>query len=262
MNRRLSTLGGLLALLLVLLLPSRGLAIEGLPGSTWGEASHDVDSLVGSGAMGYVNQGVDWIVLPGGVAFNTYAEFRYRLRSRNNDFYNAYGPLVGAELRKWIFKAGVDYIWERFPNLSETDNKFQYYLRWYDAWDLKNAVPTLKTLPVAGLSGSIWGELSHDVDSLVGNGAIGYLNQRVDWIVLPGHITLNTFAEFRYRLRSRNNDFYNAYGPAIGVELRQSVFRLGADYFWERYPGLNETDSKVQFYLTWFVDWDLMRLKK
>lgn len=237
-------------------------AIEALPGSTWGQVSHDIDSLVGTGGIGYINQGIDWVILPGGIPLNTYAEFRYRLRSRNNDFYNAYGPLVGVEIRKSIFRLGADYIWERFPHLAETDNKFQFYLRWYKDWDLKRAVPGLGSLPVAGLSGSTWGELSHDVDSLVGNGAIGYVNQGIDWFRLPGQITVNTFAEFRYRLRSRNNDLYNAYGPAVGVELRKSVFKLGADYYWERFPDLAETDAKFQFYLTWYYDWDLMKWRR
>ena len=235
-------------------------AIEGLPGSTWGEVSHDVDSLVGNGSMGFLNQGIDWVILPGGMTLNTFAEFRYRLRSRNNDFYNAYGPLVGMELKKSIFGLGADYHWERFPELSETDAKFQFYLRWYYNWDLKRAIPAFKALPVQGLSGSSWGELSHDTSSFIGNGIIGYVNQGIDWVLLPGGVTLNTFAEFRYRLRSRNNDFYNAYGPALGAELRKENIALGVDYFWERFPDLPETDGKVQYYLRWYFDWDLKKI--
>ena len=255
------TVASLLVFGLIVSLPERAKAIEGLPGSTWGQASHDVDSLVGNGIIGYLNQGIDWTTLPGGITFNTFAEFRYRLRSRNSDFYNAYGPTVGIELRKSVFKLGADYYWERFPDIPETDDKFQFYLGWYVDWDLKSKIQPLRSLSVRGFPGSTWGQVSHDVDSLVGNGTIGYLNQGIDWITLPGGITFNTFAEFRYRLRSRNTEFYNAYGPAVGIELKKSIFKLGADYYWERFPNIPVTDDKFQFYLTWYVDWDLMRLK-
>ena len=126
--------------ILILSLPVRALSIEGLPGSTWDAFTHDFDSLVGSGAQGYVNQGIDWTTLPGGITFNTFAEFRYRLRTDNNDFYNAYGPALGIELRRPIFKLGADYYWERFPGLDETDAKFQVYLTWYYDWDLKRLI--------------------------------------------------------------------------------------------------------------------------
>ena len=132
-----SVLGGILVFILILSLPVRALSIEGFSGSTWDTATHDFDSLVGSGLQGYVNQGIDWTTLPGGIGLNTFAEFRYRIRSENTDFYNAYGPALGIEFRKSPFKLGVDYYWERFPGLDETDAKFQVYLTVYYDWDLK-----------------------------------------------------------------------------------------------------------------------------
>ena len=257
-----SVWGGIFVFILILSLPVRALSIEGYSGSTWGQVSHDFDSLVGSGTLGYVNQGIDWTTLPGGIGFNTFAEFRYRLRTENNDFYNAYGPALGIEFRKSIFKLGADYYWQRFPGLNELDNKFQIYLTLYSDWNLKKKIQLLNALPVEGFSGSTWDIFSHDFDSLVGSGAQGYLNQGIDWTTLPGGITFNTFAEFRYRLRTENNDFYNAYGPALGIEFRRHIFKLGVDYYWERFPGLNEWDNKFQIYLTWYFDWDLMKLKK
>ena len=110
-------------------------------------------------------------------------------------------------------------------------------------------------LDVQGLPGSTWGNVSHDLDRLVGTGAMGYVNQGIDWTTLPGEITFNTFAEFRYRFRNENEEFYNAYSEAVGLEFRRSPFRLGMDYVWERFAG--EQSKKVQYYLTWFYDWDL-----
>jgi stress response protein SCP2 len=246
---------GILIVGLILSKPAYALDVQGLPGSTWGNVSHDVDKLVGTGAMGYINQGIDWVELPGEITVNTFAEFRYRFRSENQEFYNAYSSAVGLEFKRSPFRLGMDYAWERLPSLHEQSNKVQYYLTWYYDWDLKRASPG--GLNVQGFPGSTWGNISHDVDKLVGTGAMGYINQGIDWVRLPGEITFNTFAEFRYRFRSENKEFYNAYSKAVGLEFKKSPFRLGMDYVWERFPALGEQSDKVQYYLTWFYDWDL-----
>ena len=248
-------LGGVL-LAVGLLFSSTAVALDylGLPGSTWGSVSHDVDKLVGSGTMGYVNQGIDWVKLPGAITFNTFAEFRYRFRSENNEFYNAYSGATGIEFKRAPFRLGIDYVWERFPVAGEQSNNIQYYLAYYYDWDLNRG-----SRKVLGYPGSIWGWVSHDVNSLVGSGAMGYINQGIDWARLPGAITFNTFAEFRYRFRSDNKEFYNAYSGATGIEFKRSPFHLGMDYVWERFPAEGEQSNKVQYYLTWYYDWDLKR---
>jgi len=114
-------------------------------------------------------------------------------------------------------------------------------------------------LDIEGLPGSTWGHASYEKADIAGPGVLGYVNQGVDWITLPGELTLNTFAELRYRFREDNKEFFNAYGPAIGVELRRSPWHFGMDYYWERYPELSETSNRLQFYVSWFHDWDLMR---
>ena len=113
------------------------LKLRGFPGSTWGTVSHDVDTLVGTGTMGNVNQGIDWITLPGEITLNTFAEYRWRFRNRNDDFYDATSKAVGMDLRRSPLHLGVAYVWERFPNIGERSSKFQYYLTWYYDWDLK-----------------------------------------------------------------------------------------------------------------------------
>jgi len=255
MIRRIFISAGLLIVLLLHSMPVFALSLQGLPGSTWGNVTHDVDSLVGTGAMGYVNQGIDWVQLPGEITFNTFAEFRYRFRNENKEFYNAYSEAVGLEFKRSPFSLGMDYVWERFPAAGERSDKVQYYLTWFYDWDLKRA--PRGAIKVQGFPGSIWGNVSHDVDSLVGTGAMGYINQGIDWVQLPGEITFNTFTEFRYRFRNENKEFYNAYSEAVGLEFKRSPFRLGMDYVWERFPAVGEQSNKVQYYLSWFYDWDL-----
>lgn len=116
---------------------SSAFGIEGLPGSTWGQASYEKADIAGPGVLGYVNQGIDWTTLPGDLTVNTFTELRYRFRQDNKQYHNAYGPALGVELRRSPWHLGVDYYWERYPELSESSNRLQLYLRWYHDWDLK-----------------------------------------------------------------------------------------------------------------------------
>lgn len=129
--------GGVLIVLALMVSPRNAVAIDALPGSTWGTVSQDAENLEGPGAIGYLNQGIDWTTLPGGLVFNTFAELRYRFRGENKTFYNAYGPALGLELRKGSLHLGMDYYWQRFPELDESSNRLRYYLSWYYDWDLK-----------------------------------------------------------------------------------------------------------------------------
>lgn len=252
MSRRVIFAGLIVFAALSVAAPAAGLDYIGLPGSTWGALTHDVDSLVGSGTQGYINQGIDWVKLPGEITFNTFAEFRWRFRSENNEFYNAYSGATGVEFKRAPFRLGINYVWERYPAAGDQSNNMQYYISYYYAWDLNRG-----SQKVLGYPGSIWGWISHDVNELVGTGAQGYINQGIDWFQFPGAITFNTFAEFRYRFRSDNKDFYNAYSGATGLEFQRSPFHLGVDYVWERFPANHEQSNKVQYYLTWYYDWDL-----
>lgn len=233
--------------------PEKALTFQGLPGSTWDQISYDDDNLVGTGAIGYFNQGIDWTTLPGGITFNTFAELRYRFRSENKPYYNMYGEAAGVEFKKSIFHLGVDYYWQQFPALPDHSNEFEYYLSWFYDWNLKGK----KTKIIKDLPGSTWNHVFYNASSLEGNGVLGYLNQGIDWTTLPGGITFNTFAELRYRFRSENRPYYNTYGEAIGIELKKSIFHFGIDYIWEHYPELTDQSNKLQIYVSWFYDWDL-----
>jgi hypothetical protein len=120
-------------------------------------------------------------------------------------------------------------------------------------------VLTSPAFAIEGLPGSTWGQTSYEKADLSGPAIQGYVNQGIDWVTLPGDLTLNTFVELRYRLRENNKEFFNAHGPVLGVELRRSPFHLGVDYYWEQYPELNERSNRLQFYLSWYYDWDLKR---
>jgi hypothetical protein len=250
----------LCGMLLAVSIPAQG--IEGLPGSSWGYLTHSVQGLTGSGGAGWINQGIDWTTLPGDIIFNTYAEYRFRARTEQKDYYNSEGPAIGCELKKSFFRLGMDYYWERFPELDTYSNTREFYLTGYYNWDLNTSLNTSRKpmpLGIIGFPGAVWANLTYDVTGLTGSSAMGWINQGIDWIILPGGITLNTYAEYRFRARTKEKDYYDAEGPVIGLEFKKSFFRLGMDYYWERFPKLGEQSHSLEFYLTWYVNWDLKR---
>ncbi|MBI4386370.1 MAG: hypothetical protein HY551_03210 [Elusimicrobia bacterium] len=115
-----------------------GLPILGLPLSTWGRLSHDLNNIEGDGAQGFVAQGVEWFRMPGDIVFRTLASYRWRFRSENRQYYNTHGPAVGVELGRKTVDVGVEFIWRRYPELPRSSRDFQLYLTWYFDWDLKN----------------------------------------------------------------------------------------------------------------------------
>lgn len=239
--------------------PAQG--IEALPGSTWGNLTHSVQGLTGSSGIAWINQGIDWTKLPGDITVNTYVEYRYRARTEQNDYFNSEGPAIGCELKKSYFRLGIDYYWERFPKLDTYSNNREFYLNGYYSWDLhtsRNPLP----LGIIGFPGAVWANLTYDINGLTGSSAMGWINQGIDWITLPGGITFNTYAEYRYRARTKQNTYYDAQGPAVGLEFKKSFFRLGMDYYWERFPKLGEQSHSLEYYLTWYIDWDLKQFIK
>lgn len=253
------------AMLAALVLPSGVSAFEvlGCPGSIWGQITHEKNTISGSGIMGFVNQGVDWFNLPGDIVLNTFAEYRYRARTQNQKYYNSNGPAVGIILKKSVFQLGMDFYWEHFSELGETSKNREFFLTWFYTWDLKSPDnPKFLGIKLNGLPGSTWGVLTNDINGINGSGAQFFVNQGVNWTTLPGNIDLVTYAEYRYRARTRNQEYYDAQGPAVGVEFRKSYFTWGMDYYWERLPGLGQREDILQFYLTWYYDWDLKKVLK
>lgn len=123
--------------------PSEGRAVEGYPGSTWGElrwenTRHGQDNLL---LNGWVEQGVDWVRW-GGVRLNTYGTIRYKWDSEGLDWNNSVGPGVGVALTGVDsggdqIKVGIEYIWDSFYESGRTEEKAVLFMKWYGWWDIK-----------------------------------------------------------------------------------------------------------------------------
>lgn len=257
----LSLIGAIFIFSIFFAVPTSAFEVQGFPGSSWGQITYDNDKLTGSGLMGNINQGVEWFTLPWDVRFTTFAEYRLRTRAHNKTYYDTRGPAFGIDFRKSIFSFGMAYYWEYFPELNTTSKNREIYLTWYYDWDLKPKGKEL-FLGIKGLPGSNWASMTYDINGLNGSGVQGFINQGIDWFKLPGDIMFNTFAEYRLKTRTKNKQYYDTNGIALGIDLRKSVFHFGVNYYWEKLPELSQSSNRVQFYLTWFQTWDLKKYFK
>lgn len=140
---RITLLFCLITLLLTFAAPA-SYAIEGFPGSTWGELRQefpkDADSDLKS--QGWIRQGIDWFHVAG-LRLDTYATVRFQWDSRQIDYNNSFGPGLGVALEtiKWkgySLAFGTEYIWDRYySHNTRTEEKLILFVNWYGSWDLK-----------------------------------------------------------------------------------------------------------------------------
>lgn len=111
---------------------------------------------------------------------------------------------------------------------------------------------------IEGFSGSLWGIGVYE--ALEQNPrALGQLRQGIDWFRIYD-AKFTTYAQFRYRFEDEESEFFDAYGPSLGLHLKRGPFRLGWEYEWERFPGRNRSETNSQFFLEWWYGWDLKKL--
>jgi hypothetical protein len=120
-------------------------AIEGFPGSSWGELRYE-NSVRGDAETnlilrGWVKQGVGWTHWKD-TYLSTYLAVRFEWDTEQFDWNHSIGPAVGIALDSYNIKdlyltLGAEYIWERFPKTERTEQKAIIYINWYGFWDLK-----------------------------------------------------------------------------------------------------------------------------
>lgn len=108
---------------------------------------------------------------------------------------------------------------------------------------------------IVGLTGSTWGTV---IDNFNGDRlqTLGYLNQGIDWFEKEGY-RLNTYGAIRWRYQSNEGADFNAYGPAVGISVKKSHFRFGAEYYWEWKESDNH-NGRALIFGDWYYDWDLL----
>ncbi len=119
------------------------------------------------------------------------------------------------------------------------------------------AIQGTKAYEPSDYPGSSWGEGTRDLNGIEGYGTMGFVRQGVDWFDLPGNIPVDTYGEYSWMGRSLNRRYYNDYGPGVGIMLSKSIFDFGADFSWDRYPGLYQTVNYYTLFMQWYdlKDW-------
>ena len=235
------------------------LPIVGLPGNIFGNLSHDLHGVTGTGLSATINQGVDWLKLPWDVMLRSYGEIWYRTRTRDSLYYDILGQAVGTELRKSDFRLGGEYISEKYTTQSKRNSGASLFIGWYQDWYkyLYDRSEDAGWFNIQSLSGSTYGKLAYDLTGATGTGVSGSINQGIDWLRLPGNILLNSFVEYRYSFRTGDNVYYNEHGPVIGTEFQRSPFRAGIENYWEHDTERHLLNSRTNAYLKWYYGWDL-----
>lgn len=233
--------------------------IVGLSGHSYGNLSHDLRGTNGSNGSVLVQQGIDWVRLPWDVLLRTYGEAWYRGRTWDAQYYDLAGQSAGVELHKSAFKLGFEYAWERYTRQDKSNQGPLLFLGWYRDWYkyMHDESDDAGWFNIRSFSGSTNGRVSQVLGGSTGTTVSGSINQGIDWLTLPGNIMLNTFAEYRFSLRTRDNLYYNAHGPAAGVELQKPPFKAGIEYYREDNPERHLVIPRTSLYLRWYFDWDL-----
>lgn len=114
---------------------------------------------------------------------------------------------------------------------------------------------------IEGLTGSTWGTVIHNFNDDRFQ-TLGNLSQGIDWFERSGY-RLNTYSALRWRYQAHEGTFFNAWGPALGIAVKKSGVRLGAEYYWEvkQDPGRNH-DGRALIFADWYYDWDLLKVFK
>jgi hypothetical protein len=122
----------------------RAFAVEGYPGSTWGELSWEIPKKGGEQNLlleGWVAQGITWKKW-GNISLSTYGTIRYKWDTEKLDWNNKFSPGIGTALEILSFKqfhirVGAEYLWERFYESGHEEQKVWIYTDWYGWWNFK-----------------------------------------------------------------------------------------------------------------------------
>jgi len=254
-----------------LVLPSPASAIDGFPGSTWGdlhwESPHPGENDVV--LSGWVRQGIGWKRWEIGgdmsLTLDTYATVRYYADTHGFDWFNYFGPGGGVSLDLSAphgpsVSAGAEYI-HQMNFRSSTERPYAaLYLNWYHWWDLHE-----KDYP-----GATWGDLRWEVPTNGGNDNLileGWVKQGIvlkRWETGSTTYFIDPYVRVRYKYDSLGQNWNNYIGPGAGIALEIEkpdgpLVSFGAEYGWERDWKSGNDVNRIEVYMRWYAWWDLKK---
>jgi len=132
--------------IICLWLPSAVHAVEGLPGSAWGNIYWEVPKNGDNNLIleGWVRQGVAWEKWQKDTTsfqLTTYLTARYKWDSEKLDWNNYFGSAVGIALdmesaQGTLLSWGIEYVWENNIRTGDHTQRINVFMIWYFWWDL------------------------------------------------------------------------------------------------------------------------------
>jgi len=116
-----------------------------LPGITWAElrlpASQGPEDRHNVIFEGTVEQGIDWVRVPGGGLLNTYAAVDITKDSKEHAYNNSVALGLGVRLKYqvspgWTIQPGMEAVRDHRWSIGSTRDDILIYLNWYRSWDI------------------------------------------------------------------------------------------------------------------------------
>jgi hypothetical protein len=136
----------LLLSVLCLFVTANAFALDGFPGSSWGELKLETPRRAVQGEQdlvlqGWIRQGVTLQRWGGDTQLNVYGTVRYTWDSQQNTWWNDVAPGLGLAVdtklgKQFPMTFGVEYVWDRFFVSPHTEEKVIVYMNWFGWWDL------------------------------------------------------------------------------------------------------------------------------
>lgn len=254
-----------------LALPSSAPAIEGLPGSTWGNIYEEFPHPGGNDTIlnGWVRQGVAWKRWDMGgdttLVLDTYATVRYYWDSRGFDWFNDFGPGGGVSLDLSApsgpsISGGAEYIYQMNYTSGTQQPYTNLFLNWYHWWDIReNNFP-----------GSTWGDLLWKIPTHHGENDVlleGWIKQGIvlkRWQAGSQTFVLDPYVTARYRYDSLGLDWNNYIGPGGGIALEMEssngpLLSWGVEYDYQKNISGGSNVNRIEAYMRWYAWWDLKK---
>lgn len=249
--------------------PSVVHAIEGFPGSTWGELRWEVPESSSNNAIleGWVRQGIAWKKWQKETAsfkLISYLTARYKWDSEELDWNNYIGPGAGIAIDMYrphgpFVSWGLEHIYQLNFRSGDNEPRSALYMNWFHWWDIQNK----------GYPGAAWGDFRYEVPNTGKSNMIleGWIRQGITlkrWERKPNTFTLNPNARVRYKWDSQGLDWNNYIGLGAGILLdmdsaKGPLMSWGVEYNWEKNFQTGDDSHKVIFYMRWYAWWDLKK---
>jgi len=248
--------------------PPAALAIEGLPGSTWGDLHLDVPSSGSADLIleGWIRQGVAWARWGAGETdflLQTYATLRYKWDSEGLDWNNYLGPGAGLALDLRapggpLVSWGVEYVHQWNDRSGGSQPYTAPFMNWYHWWEIRQ-----RDWP-----GSTWGDLRWQIPNSGPSNLIlqGWIRQGwvMSWWELGSQtFLLGPYLRLRYNVDSEGLSWNNTLGPGVGLAVdmdrpRGPLLSCGVEYSWEKALRAAGGVHRATVFVRWYAWWDLL----